>query len=460
MSKKRPEKTKDRSEKANAVAAEDHPSTTEDYQCSGNLHTDLQELGLLVGMKEIPVVTARHPASLSPAMDEDTGILVVLDNEDPLTLKSIRTCGWKVDVLVARVLCKILPSLSNLQSLHLWQARLSDQMVISLNNTFPLCSNLRTVVLEGNPLPEQSYHLLMSKDSTLTHLSLRNNRIGEEGARLIGLALSMATSANRNLVSLNLAFNSIGDAGAAHIAQGLRLNRVLLCLSLCNNKIGDTGATHLAKVLGPFALTHEEIVERRRLLLDREQSSSEPSPIERSLAAPSSSSLNTNTNKASSRGSVRRRETSKKDEKPAVTKKDDPKSTKKSSEPKVHRGKAGKPGTKDKNSSVCDPEVEPPESPLLETSVQHRDGQVLLSGNTALSSLNLSGNQISAQSLPLFLSSLRMQTEGGGLLRLCLQRNRFSADCEDLVKIQELMALRDPLNKTTASQLEQEDQGD
>ncbi|CAL8298037.1 unnamed protein product [Lota lota] len=485
MSKKRQEKPKDRSEKANAVV-EDHPPTiiTKDYQCSGNLHVDLQELCLLVGMKDIPVVTRRQPASSSSATDRDNiehdnseaenqllyskpCVLVVLENEEPLNLKSIKIYGWKVDVLIARVLCKILPSLSNLHSLYLWQTRLSDQIVISLNNTFPLCSNLRTVILEGNPLPEQSYHLLMSKDSTLTHLSLRNNRIREEGARLIGSALSTATSANRNLVSLNLAFNSIGDAGAAHIAQGLRLNRALLCLSMCNNKIGDAGAAHLAKVLCPFALTHEEIVERRRLLLEREQnvSSSEPSPVERSLAAPSNSSLNTNPNKSINRGSVKKKEPSKKEEKNAVTKKDDPKLTKKTSELKVHRGKAGKSGAKDKNPSVCDPElldhqVEPVESPLLETSVQHRDGQVLLSGNAALCYLNLSGNQISEQSLPLFLSSLQKQTEGGGLRRLSLQKNRFCPDFEDFVKIQELMALRDPLNKTTASQPEQEGQGD
>lgn len=53
----------------------------------------------------------------------------------------------------------------------------------------------------------------------MTDLSLRNNHIGEEGARLIGSALSTVHSANKNLLSLNLAFNSIGDAGAIHIAQ-------------------------------------------------------------------------------------------------------------------------------------------------------------------------------------------------------------------------------------------------
>ncbi|XP_016119406.1 leucine-rich repeat-containing protein 71-like, partial [Sinocyclocheilus grahami] len=106
----------------------------------------------------------------------------------------------------------------------------------------------------------------------LTDLSLRNNHIGEEGARLIGSALSTVHSANKNLLSLNLAFNSIGDAGAIHISQGLRLNRSLLCLSLSYNQIGDNGAAHLAEVLGPFALTHEEIVERRKLLIKGEES--------------------------------------------------------------------------------------------------------------------------------------------------------------------------------------------
>jgi hypothetical protein len=41
----------------------------EDYQCSGNLHVDLPELCLLLGMKEIPVVTQRPAASSSSATD-------------------------------------------------------------------------------------------------------------------------------------------------------------------------------------------------------------------------------------------------------------------------------------------------------------------------------------------------------------------------------------------------------
>ena len=44
-------------------------SVVEDYQCTGNLHVDLQELCLLLGMKEIPVVARRPPASSSTATD-------------------------------------------------------------------------------------------------------------------------------------------------------------------------------------------------------------------------------------------------------------------------------------------------------------------------------------------------------------------------------------------------------
>ncbi|XP_066895180.1 leucine-rich repeat-containing protein 71 isoform X13 [Kogia breviceps] len=128
---------------------------------------------------------------------------------------------------------------------------------------------LRKVSLEGNPLPEQSYHKLMAVDSTIAHLSLRNNNIDDHGAQLLGQALSTLHSRNRTLVSLNLGFNHIGDEGAGYIADGLRLNRSLLWLSLAHNRIQDKGALKLAEVLRPFELTHTEVVERRRLLLEK-----------------------------------------------------------------------------------------------------------------------------------------------------------------------------------------------
>lgn len=50
-------------------------------------------------------------------------------------------------------------------------------------------------------------------------MSLRNNNINDYGAQLLGQALSTLQNSNRTLVSLNLAFNHIGDDGAGYIAD-------------------------------------------------------------------------------------------------------------------------------------------------------------------------------------------------------------------------------------------------
>ncbi|XP_030644431.1 leucine-rich repeat-containing protein 71 [Chanos chanos] len=467
----------------------------DDYQCSGSLEADFPQLCSLMKIREVPVVTSRIQTSTSPSADRRAleasqsqvwcesamttwcpkpRLQVELDFEDRQSVKEVKISGWKVDSLMVQVLSKILPSLSHLQSLHMWQVGLNDRTFASLKNTLFLCSNLRTVILEGNPLPEENFHLLMGEDSMLTHLSLRNNRIGEEGARLIGSALSTTRSANRNLVSLNLAFNSIGDAGAIHIAHGLRLNRTLLCLSLANNHIGDAGAAPLAEILAPFALTHEEVVERRRLLMSRSacpsQATAADSKCECPLSVPSSSSLEPNVGKGA-KGSSKKKDAPKKDEKPVgghtgggPGKREEPKPAKKASDTKVPRGRAGRSGRKDKQPLVQESEdknsavqksPEPTEtvSPLLDPGVQHTGGRVIVPGNTALTALNLAGNKLTERSLPLFLSSVGSQGKGG-LLHLRLQRNCFPPDCDTFLKIQEMMSLRDPLNRSPSGQVD------
>lgn len=51
--------------------------------------------------------------------------------------------------------------------------------------------------------------------------------------------------------------------------QALKRNRTLLTLSLMGNKITDEGAIGLAKVLSRFSLSHSEMIDRRKLLLDK-----------------------------------------------------------------------------------------------------------------------------------------------------------------------------------------------
>ncbi|XP_066529956.1 leucine-rich repeat-containing protein 71 isoform X2 [Hoplias malabaricus] len=461
--------------------------TIDSYQCSGNLEMDFPELCALVGLSEIPIVKLRQPIpAVTPtdnnAMEESLTQIspgspvqlwcpkpclhVETENEDSQNAKKIIISGWRVDEMVAQVLSKTLPSLSNLQSLKIWQARLTDHILTSLKNTISICANLRTVILEGNPIPEQSYHILMGEDSMIAHLSLRNNHIDEYGARLIGSALSTTYSANKNLLTLNMAFNSIGDRGAQFIAQGLRLNRTLLCLSLAYNHITDAGAFSLAEVLGPFALSHEEIVERRQQLISRDQSPSQrvssDSKFEHPLSVHSSSSLDQNMK--GSKNTSKKKDAPKKEERPGSQsvaiggKKEEPKLGKKVSDTKVSRGRGGKSGAKDKRPSGSELEtgdMTESLSPLLHPGIQHVDGKVIQPGNTALISLNISGNKLTDESLQKFLSSVAGQGEGG-VLRLSLNRNCFPPDCETYLKIQEIMSSKDPLNKTSSCQLDDE----
>ncbi|XP_016133316.1 leucine-rich repeat-containing protein 71 [Sinocyclocheilus grahami] len=466
--KKRVEKSsKEKVDKLDSVTDEEPPKTAD-------VELDFTELCKLMGVKEIPSVKIKQSTSLESQMTTWSSkpcLQLELENEDHGSVKEVKITGWRVDEVVLQVLSRILSSLSNLQCLYMWHAGLTDSTLTSIRNTVSLCSNLRKVVLEGNLLPEQSYHLLIGEDSMLTDVSLRNNHIGEEGARLIGLALSTVHSANKNLLSLNLAFNSIGDAGAIHIAQGLRLNRSLLCLSLSYNQIGDNGAAHLAEVLGPFALTHEEIVERRKLLIKGEESTMvQPSLVnladshERPLSVRSSSSLD-RLNKTT-KNPTKKKDNPKKDEKPApgqAAKKEEPKMAKKDN--KVPRSQAGKSAGKDNNLLVSEQEVRIRQKrkenvvetviPLLDPGIVHTGGKVIHPGNTCLTSMNLSGNKLTEQSLEVFLSSLEGQGEGG-LLRLSLNRNHFPSDCDTFLKIQEIMSLRDPLKNKRSGQMEDE----
>ncbi|KAM4550309.1 leucine-rich repeat-containing protein 71 isoform 2-T2 [Fundulus diaphanus] len=383
---------------------------------------------------------------------------IELENEDPLSAKRMRISGWKVNEQIFRAMQKMLPSMTQLQSLQFWQARLTDPTVISLMSTAALCSNLRAVSLEGNPLPEQSFHLLLSEDSVLTHLSLRNNRIGEEGARLIGSALSTAKSANKNLLSLNLAFNNVGDAGAAHIAQGLRLNRTLLFLSLSNNQIGDSGAARLAATLGEFALTHEEVVQRRKLLLQRTQASSLRADLEQTSTG-QLSSVHGASNRGENKDTARKKKAAKKEEKTTEIKE---KPQKKTFDGKGTNSRSGKSGGRGKHLSALEDKsstnLNEPENmetgiPLLDSAVHRKHGQLFLPGNTTLTSLNLAGNRITEKALPLFLASLEKQEEAGGnLQRLSLQRNLFAEDAECYKKINEMKALGDPLVKSSSEE--------
>ncbi|XP_033270509.1 leucine-rich repeat-containing protein 71 isoform X3 [Orcinus orca] len=254
---------------------EEEPKNPEEYQCTGVLEVDFAELCTRWGYTDFPKVVTRprpHPTfvpsastSEKPTVDEQPlsgscsfnsleskyvffrpTIQVELEPEDK-SVKEIYIRGWKVEERILGIFSKCLPSLSQLQAINLWKVGLTDKTLTTFIALLPLCSSTLRIA----------------------HLSLRNNNIDDHGAQLLGQALSTLHSCNRTLVSLNLGFNHIGDEGAGYIADGLRLNRSLLWLSLAHNRIQDKGALKLAEVLRPFELTHTEVVERRRLLLEK-----------------------------------------------------------------------------------------------------------------------------------------------------------------------------------------------
>ncbi|XP_034280888.1 leucine-rich repeat-containing protein 71 isoform X2 [Pantherophis guttatus] len=303
MGKKGERGAKDKSaaqEEEARIAARRAEHGEEEYVCSGALELDFPELCARAGLQEAPRVVSRPhpPAGGPPEEPEGAGgawpageqrealsalaqiqakyayfrpaVQVELEHEDPKSAREVFIRSWKIEEKMLGVLAKCLPALAHLQALHLWKVGLTDPAFLSLLPVLAACANLKTLVLEGNPLPERSFYKLVSEESSLAHLSLRNNCMDDQAVLLIGQSLSSLRSSNKNLVSINLSYNHITDVGATHLANGLRLNRSLLSLSLAHNQIGDEGALKLAEVLGPFALTHTEVVERRRLLLEKE----------------------------------------------------------------------------------------------------------------------------------------------------------------------------------------------
>ncbi|XP_077883476.1 leucine-rich repeat-containing protein 71 isoform X7 [Ictidomys tridecemlineatus] len=498
---------------------EEEPKNPEEYQCTGVLETDFAELCTRLGYTDFPkVVTRPRPhstftasASMSekPTSDDQRlsascslnsleskyvffrpTIQVELELDDSKAVKEIYIRGWKVEDRILGIFSKCLPSLSQLQAINFWKVGLTDHTLTTFIALLPLCSpTLRKVSLEGNPLPKQSYHKLMAPDSPIAHLSLRNNNIDDYGAQLLGQALSTLHSCNRTLVSLNLGFNHIGDQGAGFLADGLRLNRSLLWLSLAHNRIQDKGALKLAEVLRPFELTHTEVVERRRLLLEKgtQERSRSPSSSrhadfksDRDKAQALGMTSVALTDKSEKMQAMKApKGLSKKKEKPGEVVKKEEKSGSGQSptqgapkkedaaksgkgkvtipEQKQSKGKGTKLGSKEKRSILLESELvaETTEmiNPLLEP-VEHRDGKVFMPGNKVLLHLSLLRNRITEVGLEAFLATVQYQVQFKsksmskgpvGLLWLSLAKNCFDPQCPTYTTIQELMLPRDPI---------------
>ncbi len=206
-------------------------------------------------------------------------IQIEMDNpEKQDTLSEILIRAWKIDRITLDIFAQSFPTLERLNTLHFWHTGLTDDTLKQLASILPKCPNLRTLILDANPIPFEHYDVLLTDESSpIINLSLRHCRITERGAALIGEGLGTERRQNKKLQTLNLAYNSFGDIGAEHIARSLKFNRTLLVLNLSSNDISDYGVEKLAEVLSKFPLTKEELAYRRKLLLHSSISESIPS---------------------------------------------------------------------------------------------------------------------------------------------------------------------------------------
>ncbi|XP_064635865.1 leucine-rich repeat-containing protein 71-like isoform X4 [Lineus longissimus] len=420
------------------------------------------------------------------------------DKQDTVTEIFIR--GWKIDESMVGVFSKCFVTMEKLHSINFWNVGLTEETLKQFAAFLPNIPNLRSLMLDANPIKGENYFELIKEESPIQHLSLRHNSITDHGAKLLGTALGTVHKTNVKLISLNLNSNQISDEGATSLAGGLRFNRCLLSLCLANNKISDSGAKKLAEVLSRFALSHEEVIERRKLLsaTERQKSVSPPPSGGRTRGdrdrPPSTKGSSSHTDK-SKRDTKDKSTTGKK---PGKDKKDDDTKggTKKgkdatigkkggrrspsagtndgrkerrasasgrgsgasiAADTKTLKGKDKGKGGKDKKATVL--ETEPSEvteaiNPLLEQT-DIIDGEMWIPGNRALINLNLTRNLISEAGISELLKAVQYQTTlskfstsaGTGLMRICLHKNKVPTDNANYVKLADLMIQKDPFYK-------------
>ncbi|XP_033098086.1 leucine-rich repeat-containing protein 71-like isoform X24 [Anneissia japonica] len=510
------------------IADDDPNKTPEPYTCTGIFEADFTEFCRRNHLKdnEIPAVVIRpkppgiqpppdakskdskdsKDASKDPTPDEspDTGsqedpppktyvtkekyayfrpvIQVEMENDEkPITVTEIYIRGWKIDLLMVGIFKQCWPTIEKLSVVNLWNVNLSEAVIKEFASFLPQCPNLKTLAIDGTICVEESWALLIGEESLLTSLSLRNNGITDKGAAMIGKALSTVKTCNKNLISLNLSGNKISDIGATSIAQGLRMNRALLSLSLANNNVSNEGAKRLAEVLSRFPLTHEEVVERRKLLSEKGSPDrglvKSPPPSRRGDNRPGSVRSSSHMDKTDKkRDKSSKKKDGKKDKDDATkggSKKDDkwkkggsrtsvvPPTSQPISNASIvadtmTKTKGKKTSSKDKRLPESDsPEMVEAINPLLEQ-VENMDNQLWIPGNRCMINLNLSRNNITEIGMKSLLLAVQYQITLlnltpspalKGILRMSLNGNAVKKTDETFMKLQEVLLTRDPYYK-------------
>ncbi|XP_059156229.1 leucine-rich repeat-containing protein 71-like isoform X7 [Physella acuta] len=478
----------------------DADSSEQPYKCVGNFLVDFTELCKQNSMAVIPSVTVRPkpPAGQSGSVElksskkEDKKQVIQVHDPEPDTehpedgevgewlpktyttkpkseyfkpsvqveldvaerwdtVTEVHVRGWKIDTSMMETFRQCWTLLERLHTINLWNTGLTEASLVSLAAFLPLCLHLRNVILDGNNVKGENWSELIGADSLIQMLSLRHCGITDTGACGIGRVLGNMKAPNTKLISLNLSGNLIGDVGAESLAWGLRMNRTLMALTLLGNNIGNKGAMKISEALSRFPLSHEETVERRKLLSDHS------SPERKSTTPELLEFLPDIEEEVKGKDTKDETKTVKKEEpresrgsKTKASVAESAKSQNKAKEKKKEKTKSSVNESDD--SDALSQELSDQMNPLLETT-DLLDGNLWIAGNRTLILLNLSRNKIGAEGIEHLLRAVQYQTTltslehkpgAMGLMRLALNKNPVPADNESLKKILDLMQPKDP----------------
>ncbi|CAH0402444.1 unnamed protein product [Chilo suppressalis] len=146
---------------------------------------------------------------------------------------------------------------------------LIDYVIIHELNKIISLSRITDISFDRTTLPEEYLiNLLNNKNASIKYLSLSCCKINDNTCKEIASTLHFSEHAEKTLMVLNLSSNHITDEGAKHLGEALRTNRHLRYLNLADNRIGDDGAIAIFNSLTEFPLTFDEIMNKRRSLLE------------------------------------------------------------------------------------------------------------------------------------------------------------------------------------------------
>lgn len=232
------------------------------------------------------------------------GKMLAQAHDMPLTKLYLR--ANKIGDAGVNAICPYLQSSSTLQKFDISRNECSTMGAVAIFNAFHrnTLTKIKAINLAHNAiweLDEERFgaRSFLAKNRTLRVLNLEGNYIHGEGVQSI--ANGIIANDRSGLERLYLGFNSIGDDGAAILAEVLERSSSLHYLGLAENAIGNAGARALLAAMETNTTIIEisglwrNIVDRRfiivairRLLLAHDRVGSKRSPIPPSPTNPHS----------------------------------------------------------------------------------------------------------------------------------------------------------------------------